>query len=205
VDAITALLNGMGTPAVGYHAGLPDRDRKRIQDEFMSGKVAMKVDIQGYSSFLNFYNPKFETKDKKDLGYGVAAIPPAPGKKSASFSGGFAMANPKGSKNRDQAWEFAKYMSFVGQRGWARDTYAMPTVEKVAREDPALNAVPNWKFFVEAMGYGRPSVYNEWYPTMLSDLLTPAIDATVTGGKTPKQALDEAQQKAEQEIAKNKK
>jgi len=39
VDALTALLNGMGTRAVGYHAGLPDRDRKRIQDEFMSGQV----------------------------------------------------------------------------------------------------------------------------------------------------------------------
>ncbi|HEX2206126.1 MAG TPA: RecQ family ATP-dependent DNA helicase [Longimicrobium sp.] len=43
VDAITQLLNGMGTPAVGYHAGLPDRDRKRIQDEFMSGQVRVVV------------------------------------------------------------------------------------------------------------------------------------------------------------------
>ncbi|HEX6039952.1 ATP-dependent DNA helicase RecQ [Longimicrobium sp.] len=43
VDAITALLNGMGTRAVGYHAGLPDRDRKRIQDEFMSGQVRTVV------------------------------------------------------------------------------------------------------------------------------------------------------------------
>ena len=43
VDALTALLNGMGTRAVGYHAGLPDRDRKRIQDEFMSGQVSTVV------------------------------------------------------------------------------------------------------------------------------------------------------------------
>ncbi|HEY0018353.1 MAG TPA: RecQ family ATP-dependent DNA helicase [Longimicrobium sp.] len=43
VDAITALLNGMGTRTVGYHAGLPDRDRKRIQDEFMSGAVRVVV------------------------------------------------------------------------------------------------------------------------------------------------------------------
>jgi ATP-dependent DNA helicase RecQ len=43
VDALTTLLNGMGTPAVGYHAGLPDRDRKRIQDEFMSGRVRVVV------------------------------------------------------------------------------------------------------------------------------------------------------------------
>jgi ATP-dependent DNA helicase RecQ len=43
VDSLTALLNGMGTRAVGYHAGLPDRDRKRIQDEFMSGQVSTVV------------------------------------------------------------------------------------------------------------------------------------------------------------------
>ena len=43
VDALTALLNGMGTRAVGYHAGLPDRDRKRIQDEFMSGQVSTVI------------------------------------------------------------------------------------------------------------------------------------------------------------------
>jgi ATP-dependent DNA helicase RecQ len=43
VDALTALLNGVGTRTVGYHAGLPDRDRKRIQDEFMTGKVRVVV------------------------------------------------------------------------------------------------------------------------------------------------------------------
>ncbi|HEX6369206.1 MAG TPA: RecQ family ATP-dependent DNA helicase [Longimicrobium sp.] len=43
VDALTALINGMGTPAVGYHAGLPDRDRKRIQDEFMKGQVRVVI------------------------------------------------------------------------------------------------------------------------------------------------------------------
>ena len=43
VDAITAHLNGMGTRTVGYHAGLPDRDRKRIQDEFMSGQTRVVV------------------------------------------------------------------------------------------------------------------------------------------------------------------
>lgn len=174
------------------------------QDEFMSGKVAMKVDIQGYTSQLNFYNPKFLTKDKKDLGYGVAAIPPAPGHKSASFSGGFAITNPRGSKSHEQAWEFAKYMAFVGQASWARDTLAMPTVEKIAKSDPALNADPNWKFFVNAMGYGRPGVYNPYYPTMMGDVVSPAFDDMNAHGKTPQQTLDDAQKKAEQEIARNK-
>ena len=43
VDALTALLRGSGVPAVGYHAGLPDGDRKRLQDRFMSGETRAVV------------------------------------------------------------------------------------------------------------------------------------------------------------------
>jgi ATP-dependent DNA helicase RecQ len=43
VDALTALLNGMGVETVGYHAGLADGERKRIQDAFMSGEVRVVV------------------------------------------------------------------------------------------------------------------------------------------------------------------
>ena len=43
VDALSSLLNGSGVPCVGYHAGLLDRDRKRIQDRFMSGEVRVVV------------------------------------------------------------------------------------------------------------------------------------------------------------------
>jgi ATP-dependent DNA helicase RecQ len=43
VDALSSLLNGAGVPSVGYHAGLLDRDRKRIQDRFMSGDVRVVV------------------------------------------------------------------------------------------------------------------------------------------------------------------
>jgi ATP-dependent DNA helicase RecQ len=43
VDAITGLLAGVGVPAVGYHAGLGDADRKRVQDAFMSGEARIVV------------------------------------------------------------------------------------------------------------------------------------------------------------------
>ena len=43
VDALTALLSGSGVPAVGYHAGLADGERKRIQDRFMSGETPVVV------------------------------------------------------------------------------------------------------------------------------------------------------------------
>lgn len=38
------------------------------QDRFMSGKVSSLVDIQGYTSFLNFFNPRFETEEGENLG-----------------------------------------------------------------------------------------------------------------------------------------
>ena len=43
VDALTALLCGVGIPAVGYHAGLADGDRKRVQDAFMTGEARVVV------------------------------------------------------------------------------------------------------------------------------------------------------------------
>lgn len=43
VDALTAMLNGVGVRTVGYHAGLPDADRKRLQESFMSGETPVVV------------------------------------------------------------------------------------------------------------------------------------------------------------------
>jgi ATP-dependent DNA helicase RecQ len=43
VDALTALINGVGIRAVGYHAGLGDVDRKRIQDAFMQSETRVVV------------------------------------------------------------------------------------------------------------------------------------------------------------------
>jgi ATP-dependent DNA helicase RecQ len=43
VDALTALLSGVGVRAVGYHAGLGDADRKRLQEAFMTSEVKVVV------------------------------------------------------------------------------------------------------------------------------------------------------------------
>jgi len=43
VDALTALLRGSGISAVGYHAGLADRDRKSLQERFMRGETPVVV------------------------------------------------------------------------------------------------------------------------------------------------------------------
>jgi ATP-dependent DNA helicase RecQ len=43
VDALTGLLRGVGVPAIGYHAGLPDAERKALQDAFMSSEARVVV------------------------------------------------------------------------------------------------------------------------------------------------------------------
>jgi ATP-dependent DNA helicase RecQ len=43
VDALTGHLRALGTQAVGYHAGLRDVDRKRIQEAFMGGEAPVVV------------------------------------------------------------------------------------------------------------------------------------------------------------------
>lgn len=43
VDALTSLLAGVGIPVVGYHAGLPDADRRRVQESFMAGATPVVV------------------------------------------------------------------------------------------------------------------------------------------------------------------
>jgi multiple sugar transport system substrate-binding protein len=173
------------------------------QDGFMNGKVIMKADIGGYISFLNFYNPSFTTKDKKNLGWGVAGIPPNTGHKPASLSGGFALSVPKGIKDLAAPWEFIKYAVFVGQAAWAQGTYAMPTVISIAKDNPTLNGDPNWKFLVDAMSYGRPAVYNPYTDNLLKGL-GDAQDNVERGKQQPQAAMDAAQQVALQQVAQGK-
>src|SRR5262245_16566847 len=43
VDALAAWLTSLGTPALPYHAGLPDEERRRNQDAFLSERIDIIV------------------------------------------------------------------------------------------------------------------------------------------------------------------
>jgi multiple sugar transport system substrate-binding protein len=124
-------------------------------DAFMTGKVAMFVDINGYASQLNVYRPRWQGSagGTTSLEWGVSDIPYA--KTKASWSGGFALSIPSGAPTAAAAWEFIKCATAPSaQSSWARDTYAMPANVSAA-SDPLLLADPSWKFFVDAMDYTR--------------------------------------------------
>jgi multiple sugar transport system substrate-binding protein len=168
-------------------------------DAFMSGKVAMYVDINGYASTLNFFRPRTKNAEGKDvdLQWGVSDLPYKTDK--ASWSGGFALSIPRGADGADAAWEFIKCATGPeAQASWARDTYAMPA-NQAAAKDPTLLADPNWQMFVDAMSYTTGGNYLPQYPNWGQELGN-RYEKVWTGELSPQDALQQAQQAVEAKV-----
>jgi multiple sugar transport system substrate-binding protein len=169
-------------------------------DAFMSGKVAMIADINGYSAVLNFYDPRIEvtkadgTTERVRIDVGITDPPySASFGKPASTSGGFALSIPRGSPNADAAWEFIKCASGPqGAASWSRDTYAM-SANTQAAQDPALLGDPRWQFFLKAMEYSHGADVVPAYPNWTQEI-EQRREAIFKGETEAKAALDEAQQ-----------
>jgi multiple sugar transport system substrate-binding protein len=171
-------------------------------DAFMSGKVAMIADVNGYLSQLNFYRPQYTAPDgkKANMDWGIGDIPYKT--KQASWSGGFALSIPKGAKNAEAAWEFIKCASGEqGAESWSRDTYAM-AANLAAANSPVLGADANWQFMLNAMKYSTGGNYLTKYPNYFEQVNNRLED--VWQDKTDsKAAMDAAQQAIESEMQKN--
>jgi multiple sugar transport system substrate-binding protein len=171
-------------------------------DPFMAGGVAMKVDIAGYNSQLNFYRPRVTLQDgtQANMEWGVALPPYA--EEPASWSGGFALSIPTGARNPEAAWEFIKCAaSQPGQVSWARDTYSIPSDVRAAR-DPVLMADPLWGFFIDAMEVGKLVAFVPEYSNW-NEQLSQRYERIWTGELSPEQAVQEAQQQIDQTISQN--
>lgn len=175
-------------------------------DAFMSGKVAMTTDINGYISQLNFYRPQVKKADgsgNEALDWGVANLPHNDSAPAANYSGGFALSIPRGSKNADAAWEFIKCATDVQAiTSWARDTYEIPANMKAA-QDPVLLADPNWQLTIDALKTTKVIPFASQYPNYGQEIDKRQVEV-YQGKKTAQQAMDEAQQAIEAEIAKKK-
>jgi multiple sugar transport system substrate-binding protein len=170
-------------------------------DAFMSGKVAMLVDVNGYASQLNFYNPRYTgtSGEAARLDWGVTDIPYKTS--NGSWSGGFALSIPQGADGSEAAWEFIKCAS--GEQGaasWSRDTYAM-SANIEAANDPALLGDPAWQFFLKAMEYSTGGVFLEEYPNW-SEQLNQRYERLWQGEMTAEQLLEEAEAAVQAELDK---
>lgn len=176
-------------------------------DAFMSGKVAMITDINGYASQLNFYRPQVSKADgsgKENLDWGIANMPYNDTAQPANFSGGFALSIPRGSKNVDAAWEFIKCATDVKAiTSWSRDTYEIPA-NMMAASDPTLTADPNWGLMVKALGTTKVIPLATQYANFGPDQVDKRSRDIYDGKIDAKTAMDQAQAAIDAEIAKKK-
>jgi multiple sugar transport system substrate-binding protein len=171
-------------------------------DHFMSGKVAMFVDIGGYNSILSFYRPSVTLDDGSQTGIQWGAAPIPYNVQPSSVSGGFALSIPTGAENPEAAWEFIKCAtSPAAQVSWARDTYAMPSDQQAA-QDPILMADPVWEFFVQAMETSTSGEFVSGYSNW-KEQLDQRYDAVWQGDTDPAEALQDAQAAVDETIEAN--
>jgi multiple sugar transport system substrate-binding protein len=174
-------------------------------DHFMSGAVAMKVDVAGYASILNFYRPRMQLDGKAaEIQWGVAPIPAERASETTSDSGGFTLSIPSGADNAEAAWEFIKCASNPpAQTSWARDTFAIPNGPASANS-PELMADPNWSFYIDAIEAvpADNSTFVTAYPAWQNELNN-RWEQVWTGAMSAQQMLRQAQQAIDREIAAN--
>ncbi len=88
-----------GTEAVtAFEAGATGAE----VDPFLAGKVAMKIDGDGYLQRISDL--------RRDLRFGVALAPSSEGNPQLGWSGGWSYVIPKGCKHPEEAWELIRYL-----------------------------------------------------------------------------------------------
>jgi ABC-type glycerol-3-phosphate transport system substrate-binding protein len=160
-------------------------------DPFIMGRLAMKIDTDYSIKYLEKYGPKIEYR---------IAPPPAPkGMPTVTWSGGFAYAVPKGSKNSDLAWQFVKHMTNAASQLQFGKTSSCIPGQKAAVKDPFFTDDPKYKVFLDIM---KVSKYRPVTPiaSRLWDELVKAVEYVRVGKKTAKQALDDVQNIVDNEM-----
>jgi multiple sugar transport system substrate-binding protein len=123
------------------------------QHGFIAEKVAMMVLDNTFPDQIRIYRP--------DLDYGIALIPTFPGCPTASASGSWWMAIPRGAKNPEAAWQFIKYAA--GKQAQLDEVLTMEgslfPANRLAATDPAFNNSTERAIFVTEMEYSHsPSI-----------------------------------------------
>ena len=129
------------------------------QDPFMTGKLAMKVDGDGFVGAIARYHPEI------DFGVAPAPVPSARLRHEGQFqkdktwvtwSGGFAWAIPQGSHHYKEAWQFIQWMN-------------CPKANLIASKAQAAYAKEKGRMFVPTLNANNKAtqaVFDEYIPTL---------------------------------------
>jgi multiple sugar transport system substrate-binding protein len=179
VTRITSLQQGFGSAAL---------------DPFYVGQIAMKcLHLSGIQD-INRYAPGLE--------YGIGYIPAPPdGEQHSSWVGGWCMALPEGARHADAGWELVRWLcrDDTGTEVVGREMSLMPGY----RRSPAFRALaktPGFDQFYKILQetrHQRPVMPVQAY---YMGALNRAVDASIYGKKTPRQALEDATAETQAEL-----
>lgn len=159
------------------------------QTAFMADRMAFMVSVPSTIQTFDNYGPK-------DLDWGTAYLPTQQdGGDKYTWSGGFALCVPKGSKKNKAVWELMKY--FTSKQG--QETYMVPATSVpsniAALKDPKGSA-KSIRFFTESIGAStcRPPlpVGGAWW-----DSLADARSSVLLGTASPQEAVERAQNRVD--------
>jgi multiple sugar transport system substrate-binding protein len=164
--------------------------------EFVDRKFA--VMIEG-----SWMPGEFEIKDLKSLEQKVGFIPmfPVPDQNTntSTMMGGWELAIPKTSNNKDLAWEFLTLLieprilvPMLKENGYLP---TQTTIGEGPYGDILDRSLPYYKEMVSMIPLGRQRPSIPEY-SQIADSIRQAIDDVYSGTKEPKQALDDAAAKA---------
>lgn len=133
---------------------------------------------------------------------GIAPMPHAPGRKSASTMGGWGLGIAKDSKNADAAW---KFIQFVTQPEQQKVLYfkngVIPTRKALFEDADILKASPHYKQLYQVLLNARPRPVHPKY-SQISDVLQSYASAVLIGKQTPEEAAKQAAEKIRKVVEK---
>ncbi|SRR6056297_44446 len=173
------------TPIDVLSASADDNDRGLASGSYAMGVVG--------SWFYNYAKEAgIDTPEKFNETFGVSFVPSPDGSISPSGAGGWTVALPDGSRNKDLAWEFISIaMNKENHRTWALSRAYVPVRESLASDDAFAQAIPFYAALEDLLPLAKTRPAIPEYPQLSSQLQT-ALQSIMAGEMEVKEALDEA-------------
>lgn len=164
------------------------------ENPFFAGKIAM----QDYGEWIVQFGKKYNPKLKYDI---FPYVTPT-GARDYTIFGGSMFCIPTGSKNKEAAWEFIKWITSPEPMKKIGIAFTnMPPRIAVAKDPEVLEAIPVLKLTIPLMEKGNAytSIAMPVWERYITELRA-AESMVINGQKKPKEALDEVTLKIQQEL-----
>jgi ABC-type sugar transport system permease subunit/ABC-type glycerol-3-phosphate transport system substrate-binding protein len=158
------------------------------QNPFVTGRIAMIVLDVGTLTMLERYGG--------DLDWAAAPPPYADDGVPATWSGGFSLVMPRGSRQPEGAWQFARFvLRDDSQRFMATSSNKLPSLLS-AGEDPFFQSSAYWRLAIDQMRFSHYRPVSA-VGSALSTEMGVAVDQVIHGKLSPAEALGIATQETQ--------